>query len=162
MTPSTSTGSYPGKRLKIGAVVGALLATLAFAPGALLAAEKTAHEDRAEMRAKDMHAKLKITAAQEAQWAPVAAAIQDNGKIMDTLTKARGAHEKDMNAVDDLNSYGEIAEAHAAGIKNLLPKFTTLYASMSDSQKKAADTLFRDGEHRRHHKDKMSVVPTAK
>ena len=51
-----------------------------------------------------------------------------------------------MTAVDDLVSYGEIAEAHAAGIKRLTPAFATLYASMSDAQKLEADKLFRRGD----------------
>jgi hypothetical protein len=48
-----------------------------------------------------------------------------------------------MTAVDDLKSYGEIANAHADGIKKFIPVFESLYASMSDAQKKSADTLFR-------------------
>jgi hypothetical protein len=47
-----------------------------------------------------------------------------------------------MNAVDDLKSYGEIAEAHAAGIKKFVEAFEPLYSSMSDDQKKAADRAF--------------------
>ena len=50
-----------------------------------------------------------------------------------------------MNAVDDLKSYGEITDAHADGIKKFTPVFATLYDSMSDAQKKQADTLFRHG-----------------
>jgi protein CpxP len=126
----------------------ALVVTMAFAPGVVLAANVDAHEDRAELRIKDMHAKLKITAAQEEQWAKVAQVMRDDAKAMDTLTQARVAHVKDMTAVDDLKSYGEIAEAHATGIKNLTPVFADLYSSMSDAQKKEADNLFRHGGQR--------------
>ena len=129
-----------------------LLATLAFAPGVVLAAGKDAHEDRAELRIKDMHAKLKITAAQEAQWGKVAQAMRDDAKTMDALTKARADHAKDMTAVDDLKSYGEITDAHADGIKKLTPVFADLYASMTDAQKKEADALFRHGGHEHGHK----------
>src|SRR5450830_2192628 len=129
-----------------------LLTTLAFAPVVVFAADKDAHEDHAEMRIKDMHAKLKITAAEESQWTKVADVMRDNAKTMDTLTQARVDHAKDLTAVDDLKSYGEITEAHADGIKKLTPVFSDLYASMSDTQKKEADTLFRHGgqEHRHH------------
>jgi len=130
----------------------ALATTLTFAPGLVLAVDKDAHEDRAELRIKDMHAKLKITPAEEPRWAKVAQAMRDNGKTMDTLTQARVDHAKDTTAVDDLKSYGEIAEAHADGIKKLTPVFADLYASMSDAQKKEADTLFRHGEHEPGHK----------
>ena len=46
----------------------ALFAVLAFAAGAALAVDKVAHENRADLRIKDMHAKLNITPAQEALW----------------------------------------------------------------------------------------------
>ena len=133
-------------------VAAALVSTLAFAPGVVLAADKDAHEDRAELRIKDMHAKLHITPAEEAQWAKVAEIMRDNAKTMDTLTQARVDHAKDMTAVDDLKSYGKIAEAHADGIKKLTPVFADLYASMSDAQKKEADTLFHHGKFMHGHK----------
>ena len=129
-----------------------LVATLFFAPELVLATDKDAHEDRVELRIQDMYAKLKVTAAQEEQWAKVAQAMLDDAKIMDTLTQTRVDHAKDMTAVDDLKSYGELAEAHADGIKKLTPLFAALYASMSDAQKKEADTLFRHIDDKRRHK----------
>jgi hypothetical protein len=55
-----------------------------------------------------------------------------------------------MTAIDDLKSYGELAEAHADGIKKLTPLFADLYASLTDEQKKDADTMFRNGYHGDH------------
>ena len=130
-------------------VVAALFATIAFAPGPLIAANTTAakvsSEDRVEARIKDMHAKLKITQAQEEQWAKVAQMMRDNEKTIEPLIKARIENAKTMTAVDDLKSYGEITDAHADGIKKFTPVFATLYAGMSDAQKKEADGLFRNG-----------------
>src|ERR1700738_1811140 len=94
----------------------AVVTAIAFAPSTVIAA-KASNEDRAEARIKDMHAKLKITAAQEEQWGKIAQEMRDNAKSMDALTQARMANAKTMSAVDDLKSYGEIAEAHAKGIK---------------------------------------------
>lgn len=131
----------------------ALAATLVFAPGIVFAVDKDAHEDRTEMRIKDMHAKLKITPAEEPQWAKVSLAMRENAKTMDSLTQARADHAKDVTAVDDLKSYGEVAQAHADGIKKMTPLFADLYAQMSDAQKKEADTLFRHEEHA--HGDRM-------
>ena len=131
------------------AMLASMLAILAFAPAGAMAVEKDAHQDRAEMRVKDLHGKLKITAAQEDQWAKVAQVMRDNAKAMDSLTQSRIDHAKDMTAVDDLKSYGEVADAHADGIKKLTSVFAPLYDSMSDAQKKEADTLFRHGD-RRH------------
>ena len=140
----------------------AMVVTLAFAPGMTLAADKDAHEDRAELRIKDMHGKLKITPAQEEQWAKVAEAMRDNAKTMDNLTQARAGHAKDMTAVDDLKSYGEITEAHLAGIKKLTPVFSELYASMSDAQKMEADTLFRHGDRKSAHRKHSPKPPETK
>jgi len=147
----------------------ALVASMTFAPGMVLALDKGApavdkgkHQERIEMRIKDMHAKLKITQAQEEQWAKVSEVMRDNAKAMDALTQARLEHSKTMSAVDDLKSYGEITEAHADGIKRFTPVFATLYESMSDGQKKDADVLFRHGDHKKGDKnadknrDKMS------
>jgi periplasmic protein CpxP/Spy len=121
--------------------------------GVALATDKDAHEDRTELRIKDMHAKLKITSAQEEQWAKVAQAMLDDAKTMDALTQIRVDHAKDMTAVDDLKSFGEIADAYANGIKKLTPVFADLYASMSDAQKKEADAFFRSGYEKHNHKN---------
>lgn len=130
----------------------ALAASLAFAPGMALAAEKVAHADRAEQRSKQMHERLMITRDQEEQWSKVALVMAENARTMDTLTQARADRAKEMTAVDDLKSYGEITDAHADGIKRLTPVFAALYADMSAPQKKVADTLFRHGDRRHGHR----------
>jgi hypothetical protein len=104
-------------------------------------------EDRVEVRIKEMRDKLKITTAQEEQWAKVEQTMREDAKVMDQLTQARTDHAKEMTAVDDLKSYGEITAVHAEGIKKLTPVFAALYDTMSDTQKKDADALFRHGGH---------------
>jgi periplasmic protein CpxP/Spy len=138
------------------AVAAALFATLAFAPGPVLAANapKASSGDRVEARIERMHATLKITHEQEEQWAKVAHVMRENAKSLDALTEARFKNAKTMNAVDDLKSYGEITDAHADGIKKLTPIFATLYTGMSDAQKKDADELFRHGGRRMSKKSK--------
>ena len=130
-----------------------LVSTLLFAPGVALAIDKDAHEDRTELGIKEMHAKLKITPAQEEQWAKVAQVMLDDAKTMDALAQIRVDHAKDMTAVDDLKSFVEIADAYANGIKKMTPVFTDLYASMSDAQKKEADAFFRYGYEKHSHKN---------
>ena len=124
--------------------VAALIATFAFASGPVIAAKATSAE-RVEARIKDMHAKLKITQAQEEQWAKVAKVMRDNEKAMEPLINARieKAKTKTLTAIDDLKSYGEITDAHADAIKRFTPIFATLYAGMSDAQKKDSDSMFR-------------------
>ena len=133
--------TYAAARAVAAAV---LVATVAFASGPVMAA-RASDEARVEARIKNMHAKLTITNAQEEQWAKVAHVMRDNAKTMDALTQQRFEHAKSMTAVDDLKSYGEITDAHADGIKKFTPVFATLYADMSDAQKKEADVLFRHG-----------------
>ena len=99
--------------------------------------------DRVEARIKELHTKLKITPAQEELWNNVAQVMRDNAKTMEALIKARSEKARTMTAVEDLKSYGEIAEAHADGLKKFIPAFEPLYAGMSDAQKKSADKLFR-------------------
>jgi protein CpxP len=53
----------------------------------------------------------------------------DDAKTMDALTQIRVDHAKDMTAVDDLKSFGEIADAYANGIKKMIPVFADLYPS---------------------------------
>jgi periplasmic protein CpxP/Spy len=123
----------------------ALVATIiAFASGPVIAAKASA-QDRVEARIANMHAKLKITPAQEDQWAQVAQVMRDNANTIEPLIKDRVKNAKTMTAVDDLKSYAAITDAHADGIKKFTPVFETLYESMSDTQKKEADAMFRHG-----------------
>jgi hypothetical protein len=115
--------------------------------GLKAAAGTSAKTDRVEARIKELYTKLKITPAQQELWNNVAQAMRDNAKTMEDLIKARVEKEGTMTAVEDLQSYGEIAQAHADGIKTFIPIFEPLYASMSDAQKKDADRLF-------HHQDR--------
>ena len=131
-----------------GAVAAvALLATLAFAPGPVLAAKVSA-EDRVEARITDMHDRLNITQTQEDEWGKVAQVMRENATVMETLIKVRVEHAKTMTAIDDMKSYGDITDAHADGIRKLTPVFAALYADMSDEQKKEADYMFSHGKNR--------------
>jgi protein CpxP len=135
------------------AVAVALLAVIVLAsaspsraasPEPTLATAGTASKaDRVEARIKELHTKLNITPAQEELWKNVTQVMRDNAKTMEALIKARSDKTTTMTAVDDLKSYREIAEAHADGLKKFIPVFEPLYASMSDAQKKNADTFFR-------------------
>jgi len=106
------------------------------------AAKAAPAPDRIEARIKALHQQLGITAAQEPQWQAVADVMRDNAKSTGALIAQREANAKSMTAIDDLNAYAAIADAHAAGVKKLIPAFTALYATMSDAQKKNADAVF--------------------
>jgi hypothetical protein len=115
---------------------------------------KLSRADRVEARIKELHTDLHITDAQEPQWSSVAQIMRDNANTMDTLIKQRSAGIKTASAIDDLHSYQTLADAHSEGLKKFIPAFETLYASMSDDQKKTADDLFRS--HQRHSRSKHS------
>jgi hypothetical protein len=97
---------------------------------------------KVEDHIKDLHAKLKITSAEETQWTMVAQAMRKNATDLDAAIEKREAGSKTATAVDDLNNYGAIAQAHADGVKELSAAFSPLYVAMSDDQKKIADELF--------------------
>jgi periplasmic protein CpxP/Spy len=108
---------------------------------------------KVERHINDLHAKLKITPAEESQWAAVVQTMRDNANELDKVIDKREAIANKATAIDDLNAYGDIAQAHADGVKKLSTAFSPLYASMSDDQKKVADEVFA---HRAHEGKKVS------
>lgn len=116
-------------------------------PNAPAAAGKKMHGPAAmkaavERRIKTLHDKLKITPDQEADWNDVAQTMRDNEANIGQLIQQRHQNSASMTAVDDLNSYASIAQAHADGAKKLASSFENLYDSMSPEQKKNADEVF--------------------
>ena len=127
----------------IGSAIPAAAADMA--PASTATTAVAARMDaKVEARIKDLHTRLAITSAEEDSWGKVAQVMRDNEAAMSTLIEARSGGAKTMTAVDDLKSYGQIAQAHADGIQKFAPVFGTLYDSMSSEQKANADTIFRD------------------
>jgi hypothetical protein len=63
---------------------------------------------------------------------------------MDKLVAAnRTTPPQNMSAMQDLQTYQQVAQAHVDGLKNLTAAFSTLYNAMPDDQKKVADEVFR-------------------
>lgn len=106
--------------------------------------------DRAEVRITELHAKLKITKAQEDLWHNVIDVMRENAQTLDDLNKAQFEQIKSLTAVDNFTSYAAIVSAHAEGLKKFVSIFEPLYASMSDVQKQNADMVFR------HHGDRKA------
>ena len=96
-----------------------------------------------ESRIKELHTRLHITDAQKTQWDNLAQVMRDNAQAMTDLQKQRAADAKSMTAVDVVKSYSEVIQAHEEGMKKFVPAFEDLYNSMSDEQKKVADSMFR-------------------
>ena len=72
--------------------------------------------------------------------------MRANGQAMVDLQKQRAADANSMSAVDVVKSYAQVIDAHEDGMKKFIPPFEALYNSMSDAQKKSADSLFRNRE----------------
>ena len=130
---------------------GAFAQTAASAPAASGAAPATAAkiakfdqkaDKHVEDRIKELHTKLQITPQQEDLWGKVADTMRSNSQHMRELYEQRMSQTEKFNAVDDLKSYGDLAQAHADSVKSLESSFEPLYAALSDTQKKAADEAF--------------------
>ncbi len=106
-------------------------------------ASESAKPAPVEARIRDLHRRLHITDAQKPQWDSLAQVMRNNAQAMMELQKQRAADAKSMNAVDVVKSYASVVEEHEAGMKRFIPPFEALYDTMSDAQKKTADSLFR-------------------
>lgn len=94
-----------------------------------------------EARIADLHTKLRITAAQEPQFTAVADVMRGNAQSMEALLQER-AKDTDRTAVSSLRWYERLTDTHAAALQKFVPAFAALYAVLSDSQRKTADTMF--------------------
>jgi hypothetical protein len=126
------------------------------------AAPSTAQRGDAKVEAhiKRLHDQLKITTAETDQWNAVAQIMRDNEKKLADLVQSRAKNAPKMSAIDNLRTYEEIADAHEDALKRLVPAFETLYASMSDAQKKNADQIFRQRIQSRAAAQSKQTAPT--
>jgi thioredoxin-like negative regulator of GroEL len=98
-------------------------------------------EQQVKGRIAELHAKLRISAAQEAKFKAMANVMTANAQALDALLQER-AQDKATSADASLHWYERLVDAHAEALKKFVPAFGELYASLSDSQKKAADAMF--------------------
>ena len=96
-----------------------------------------------DQRIKALQSQLGITEAQTPLWSAFAQAMRDNAAATDALFAQRAGAVATMNAPDNMHSYAQIARAYADNTERLATAFDSLYASLSETQKQAADTLFR-------------------
>jgi hypothetical protein len=96
-----------------------------------------------DQRIRTLQSQLGITEAQMPLWSAFTQAMRDNAASTDALFARRAGAVAAMSAVDNMHSYAQIAHAYADNTERLATAFDSLYASLSDTQKQAADTLFR-------------------
>ena len=100
-------------------------------------------EQRVENRINELHAQLRITPAEQQQWEQFAQVMRANARDMDQTFMQRAEQFPSMNAVQNMQSYEQIAEAHAQHVQKLVAAFESLYNAMPDQQKQLADQVFR-------------------
>jgi protein CpxP len=96
-----------------------------------------------ELRISGLQAQLAITSAQMPQWNAFAQVMRENAQTTDALFRQRAAGVQSMNAVENMQSYAQLSRAYGDGNEKLAAAFQASYAMLSDQQKQAADTLFR-------------------
>jgi len=106
-------------------------------------AASSATQKATEQRIQALKTQLGITPTQMPLWDAFAQAMRDNAASTDQLFQRRATSVSTMSAVDNMHSYAEIARDYANNTERLSTAFDSLYASLSDPQKQAADTLFR-------------------
>jgi hypothetical protein len=100
-------------------------------------------EERVEQRIKELHAQLRITAAERPQWDQFVQVMRENARDMDQAWLQRVDQFQSMNALQNMQSYEQIAEQHAQHLQKLVPAFQSLYNAMPDQQEQLADQVFR-------------------
>ena len=96
-----------------------------------------------DQRVRMLQTQLGITAAQMPLWSAFAQAMRENAAATDALFTQRAGAVTTMNATENMHSYAQIARAYADNTERLATAFDSLYGSLSDTQKQAVDTLFR-------------------
>ncbi len=117
---------------------------------------------RVEQRIRQLHAELKITPQQEDKWNAFADVMRQNAQAMQSQIQQRAQNQRNMTAMDDLNAYEQISQAHADDVKKLVSPFQALYDSMSPQQKKNADMVFNRYGQRMASKNGMSPANGAR
>jgi protein CpxP len=118
-------------------------------------------EDFIETRINKLHSELKITAAQSSQWDAFAQTMRDSAKTAGDSYRERAQKLATMNADDAMKTYAAMTQMRADNTQKLATSFSALYASLSDSQKKTADVMFRNQREKRreHHMARKHAAP---
>jgi periplasmic protein CpxP/Spy len=93
---------------------------------------------------RQLHAQLRITPAEQPQWDRFAEIMRQNARAMDQEFAERRQQFATMNALQNMQSYEKIAEAHAQQLQRLVPAFENLYNAMPEQQKRLTDQVFRE------------------
>jgi hypothetical protein len=68
--------------------------------------------------------------------------MRENARDMDRILIERAQQLESMTALQNMQSYQQIADAHAQHLRKLVSAFQSLYEAMPDQQKQLADQIF--------------------
>jgi len=113
------------------------------------------HQDitaRVEQHIKQLHSELQITPAEQPQWDQFAQVMRQNALDMRQSFDQRGSQLPTMNALQNMESYAQLAQQHAQDMQKLSAAFQSLYDSMPPDQQQTTDAVFRGrlGHHHGH------------
>lgn len=117
-------------------------------PGAAAAAQppwppSAAAESAIDRQIRLLRAQLGLTAAQLPLWSAFAYAMREDAQSTQALLAQRAAAVTRMTAVDNMTSYARIVRIYADNTEHLARAFDRLYASLSPTQRRTADGIFR-------------------
>jgi periplasmic protein CpxP/Spy len=101
-------------------------------------------EQRVETYIRQLHMQLHITPAERPQWDRYVAVMRVNARAMDQELAQRIDQFPTMDALQNLQSYEKLAEAHVQHVQKLVPAFEDLYNAMPEQQKRLTDQVFRE------------------
>jgi periplasmic protein CpxP/Spy len=101
-------------------------------------------EARIEQRITDLHTRLLISTAQQPQWDRFSDVMRENARDTSETFQHRAQAMSGMTAAENMQSYAKVTAEYAQHTQKLVPSFQALYDTMSDSQKRTADQVFRD------------------
>jgi periplasmic protein CpxP/Spy len=104
-----------------------------------------------------LHGQLGITTAEEPQWEQFANVMRQNAADMEQALASRSVDVTKMNAVDNMQSYAQLAQLHADNMQKLSIAFKSLYDSLPAKQQIVADKVFQQ-----HAKKPMAEKPASK
>jgi periplasmic protein CpxP/Spy len=121
----------------------AAMAQQAPAPPPVTGVKPASPQSSADQRIQALRAQLHITDAQNQQWNAFAEAMRQNAASTDALFRKRASAAATMNALENMQSYAQVARAYADNTQALATAFEALYDVLSAQQKQTADALFR-------------------
>ena len=109
-------------------------------PLAVLPVQAAAPAPNVEANIAQLHQRLEITPAQEPRFEALANVMRQNARMMPNAPPSANP-----NPVEGLQFVIHAGEQELIGLKRLLPALEALYATLSPTQQRIADQVFRQG-----------------